>query len=443
MKRASLLLPCAALLLALAILTGCAPLGFAAWVRTVSLGAAAAGVLLVLAVLLPAGEPRLRCVPAGLLAFAVLLRLLVLPAPFLLSEDAARYHWDGKVLAHGISPYAFPPDSPELAGLPAHSLDREMSEVSRENLAVYPPLAEAAFALAYLLAPGRYLGLQLLWLLAEVAAWVLLARELAERGLPRIRLLILAWSPLLLTTGYLPGHVDVLCLPFVVLLIRAVRRRRPLETGIWLALAVLVKPFPAVLLPAVWAELGTRRTARVAAAAAGVIALAYLPFLGDGAKLLSSSWLMAREWTHNGTVADLLELAVGGDAARVLSAVLFAGLAAAAVRWGRDFPSRCLLIAASFAICMPFLFPWYVLFFLPLLALRPDPALLALVTLLPISDLVLVGYEARGVWEQPLWARLLLWGTFYGLLVGGAVRRWGMFAGAAPPSSSPSLAAKT
>jgi hypothetical protein len=416
-------------LLALAAFSGHAAAGYASWVRLVSLGAAGTAVLLSSAVFLPAGGSRL---PGGLpmvYGLAILARLLVFPAPFTLSEDAARYHWDGKVLAHGVNPYAYSPDAPELSDLPVHPPDRVISDASRKNHAVYPPLAEVCFAVAYLLTPGRYLGLRLLWLAAEAAAWILLARELAIRGRPRIRSLLLAWSPLLLTSGYLPGHVDMLGLPFVVLFLGAVRRRRPGEAGIWLALAILLKPFPVIFLPAVWAEFGTRRFLRFAGTMAGVVVLAYLPFAGAGSRLLSSTWLMAREWSFNAGLVDLVALATGAAAARILCAVLFVALVAGAIRGERDFLSRLLMISTAFVVCTPFLFPWYVFFLLPLVALRPDPALLVLVALLPIADLVAVGYEIHGTWEQPLWTRLALWCPFYGLLGFSWFRRRGMFGG--------------
>ena len=131
----------AALLVALAILSGCPPFEFSTWVAVISIGAVVAGAVLALTVGARAREIR---VPGGipvLLGLAVVLRLLVLPSPFTLTEDAARYHWDGKVLAHGISPWAYPPNAPELASLPDHAIDARISSVSRENLAVYPPLA--------------------------------------------------------------------------------------------------------------------------------------------------------------------------------------------------------------------------------------------------------------------------------------------------------------
>lgn len=360
---------------------------------------------------------------------ALAVRLVLLPAPFELSEDAARYHWDGKVLASGINPYLHPPNAPELGPLRGDALDDLISERSERTLTVYPPLAELVFAAGYLLTPGSLLGMQLLWLLAELAAWLILARELAATHRPRLRLMLLALAPLLVIAGYLPGHIDLFYLPFVVGFLVAVRRDRPIAAGVLMGLAVLVKPFPLILLPAALAEFGVRRSLRAVSALLGVVLVCYLPFLSAGFKLISSMVLMAEEWSFNGSLAAGLEQLLPMTVAHLLSWSIFLLLIAATFRLRRDFLSRCLLACAAFAVCSPTLFPWYLAFFLPLLALRPDPALLALTILAPLSDLVLIDYLVDGTWRQPLWTGAVEYGVFYGLLIVGAWRRWGMFRG--------------
>jgi hypothetical protein len=55
-----------------------------------------------------------RHAPALVLGFALLFRLIVLPAPPSQSEDVYRYLWDARIAALGVDPYAYPPDAPEL-----------------------------------------------------------------------------------------------------------------------------------------------------------------------------------------------------------------------------------------------------------------------------------------------------------------------------------------
>jgi hypothetical protein len=414
------------LLFAAALISGSFRGSMPAFIWWTSVSAVVCGTLVAVAGAIRAGRgPGMAWIVLGALA----VRLVLLPAPFALSEDAARYHWDGKVLAAGINPYLHPPNAPELEHLRVHEIDDLISERSNRTLTVYPPLAELTFAAGYLLTPGSLLGLQLLWMLAELAAWLLAARELAAANRPRRRLMLLAWSPLLVFTGYLPGHVDLLTLPFVVAFLGAVRRDRPAVAGLMLGLAALVKPFPLLLFPAAVAELGLRRSLRFAAALAAIVLVSYLPFLSAGFGLVSSMVLMAEEWSFNGSLAAGLDVFLPRGVAHTVSWSIFLLLLAATFYLRRDFLSRCLLACAAFAICSPTLFPWYLAFFLPLLVLRPDPALLALTILAPLADLVLLDYLADGAWRQPPWTAAVEYGVFYGLLIVGARRRWGMFRG--------------
>ena len=58
---------------------------------------------------------RRRAAPMTLVwGAAIIFRLLLLLTPPTLSDDVYRYLWDGYVANHGVSPYAYPIDSPEL-----------------------------------------------------------------------------------------------------------------------------------------------------------------------------------------------------------------------------------------------------------------------------------------------------------------------------------------
>jgi len=96
-----------------------------------------------------------RAVPvAGVLAVAVVLRLLALPLTPSLSDDVYRYLWDGRVAASGANPYLLTPDDESLAEL-RDDLWRKTAH--RDVATVYPPLALAMFAGAAVL-PGPLLA---------------------------------------------------------------------------------------------------------------------------------------------------------------------------------------------------------------------------------------------------------------------------------------------
>jgi alpha-1,6-mannosyltransferase len=421
-----LLAGAASVLLACAIALGRDFAPLTPWTWTAILASVVGGGLVIATVLAWRGVAISPVLVGGVLLLGVALRLAVIPANHFLSDDAFRYLWDGKVLWHGVNPYRYAPADPALDDLRTESLDRA---VARPELrTVYPPLAQILFALGYALTPGRLLGLQGLMLLSEVVAWLLLLRELRRRGLPPASILLMAWSPVLIFQGYLPGHVDMLMLPFIVLFVAALERGSPLALGTALALACLVKPHAVIFAPAALRRLGLRRGALFGLVFAGIFSGVCLPFLSPGLSALSSVGLMARHWAFNGSLAALLRLALARDLAReVAAALLFLLLVVSAWR-GRDNTSRMLMAVTAFIVCTPNLFPWYLFLMLPLLVLRKDPALLLLSVLIPITETVTLDFRLTGVWHQPLWQQLAEYVPFYVVLGVSAWRRWGMFA---------------
>ncbi len=409
--------------------------GFEAWVWTVMLGSILAGALVVASALALRGA---RLPRAGVwvgLALAVLFRLSLLPAERYLSDDAFRYLWDGKVLAHGINPYAHAPSSKELDALRTHRLDGLINHPAHRT--VYPPLAQAYFAAGYLLSPGSLLGLQVLFVLSEVVSWLLLLGLLRRWGRSPAWVLLAAWAPLVVFEGYLPGHVDTLGLPWLVLLVVALDRRIGWLAGVALAAACLVKPLPVILLPVALVHLGWRRGLHLCAVLVAVVLLAYLPLLSAGDGLTESLWLMARKWSFNGSLAALLEASMPQATARMLAAGILSALLLAAPFLGRSLTSRLLLAQVACVVCTPNLYAWYAIWMLPLLVLRPDPALLSLALLLPLTEVVNVRWRMAGVWKVELWPSVVIYSVFYPLLAISAWMRWGAFA-PAPERGSPS-----
>lgn len=125
---------------------------------------------------------------------ALLLTCLVggamLLAPPVLSDDVYRYVWEGRVWAHGSSPYRYAPDHPELYSL----RDAGWDQLNNRSLTtIYPPLAQALFWLAYKLT-GSILGFKLLALGAHLAIVGLLGKMAGAQGLePSLRSVSTHW----------------------------------------------------------------------------------------------------------------------------------------------------------------------------------------------------------------------------------------------------------
>ncbi len=405
---------------ALVMLAGTAALGrdvgdFSQWTWLAMTLSVAGGVL----VLATAWLWHEQTVPRSLLfmvaLLAIFMRLLIMPATRELSDDAARYHWDGKANAHGVNPFMHSPNDPLVARLWTDPVDDRINHPW--NITCYPPVAQGIFTVGYKLSPGNLQGLQWLSLLAEILTWIVLARELKRRHQSVNWLLLMVWSPLLVCQGYLPGHLDMFTLPFVALLISAVLAGKGGRSGLWLAMACLVKPLPLMFLPAIALELGWRRTVRLLAVFILVSVVSYIPFRQAGWLLFSSTWLMATDWSFNGSVGAIFESIFPMGRAHLLSGIL-TGLGILLVAWrGRDFLARVLAAQMVFIIFTPTLFPWYLISAMPLLVLRPQPALLALVVLVPLADLVVINHQLQDLWSETTWVRWVQYLPFYGIVL--------------------------
>ena len=214
------------------------------------------------------------------LGVALLLRAIVLPGPAFLSNDINRYVWDGRVQAAGINPYRYFPADPALAALRDATVFPFINRADTA-LTIYPPAAQALFLLVQEIHPGVF-GIKCAMAGAELAAIGALLALLGRAGLPRARVLIYAWHPLPVWEFAGNGHVDALAIAWVALALLAAVADRPALAGVALAGAVISKVLPGVLLPSLWRGRGWH----LPVAFAATIMVAYLPYLGVGAKVL-------------------------------------------------------------------------------------------------------------------------------------------------------------
>jgi hypothetical protein len=297
-------------------------LGLAPHLVTTTTAAAPSGVALAAcAAFLPYGcllgltppSRRLGIVAALLLALGAGLALC--SAPALLSDDVYRQVWDGKLLAHRVDPYAFAPDSPALVDL----RDGDFSRINHASVpTIYPPLAQGAFALGYLLHPspfgqrllalGLHLGCALL-----VFGWLQRADAARARPGHAVRAAtLLALNPLALLESALNGHFDLAVGGLVVAFLWALPR--PALATAALAAASALKLVGVVLLPLLW-----RRSRSACLVAAALAALCVAPLSGAGASgAAEASGLRhyASRWQGNAALFGVIErgsaLAVDG-----------------------------------------------------------------------------------------------------------------------------------
>ena len=235
-------------------------------------------------------------------AGAIALSAAALAAPPRSSDDMYRYAWDGRVQAAGISPYAHPPGSPELARLrdpwlfPARTACRGWglhpaagglcTRINRPAVhTIYPPVSEGWFLAVHALSPSgsRHKPLQIAGALLVLATTGALLLVLRRRGGDPRWAALWAWCPAVAFAAVNDAHVDTLG---VLLTVAAAGALTGTRRGMLLGGAVAVKLLPALALPGLLSGALARRDGRsvrsalaVAGSALAVVAAAYLPYV--------------------------------------------------------------------------------------------------------------------------------------------------------------------
>jgi alpha-1,6-mannosyltransferase len=209
--------------------------------------------------------------------------VILLLAPPHLSDDYARFVWDGRLLAHGFNPYLYLPRSllgtaiAQAAGLDADLFSRLNSP---DYFTVYPPLNQAFFGMAAWLG-GNNLSATVIWLrvpilLAEIGTIYLLPRLLNRLGQNPNHVLIYTLNPLVILelTGNI--HFEGVVIFFCVWAVWEMKRGVP--SAILFSLAVATKMLPLMGLPLLIRYLGWRKGLIYSGIVGLLTVVMFLPF---------------------------------------------------------------------------------------------------------------------------------------------------------------------
>ncbi|MEX2355605.1 MAG: glycosyltransferase 87 family protein [Thermaerobacterales bacterium] len=309
----------------------------------------------------------------------------------LLSGDVYRYLWDGRLILNGINPYGPAPDDPLLTGMRDWIFWERMG--FRDHPTIYPPGAQGLFALMARLGSDSVLPARLVLTALEMGAALWLVRLLPALGQAPERIIIWLWNPLAAIEIAYSAHLEGAVAALTVAAIAAAAARRPRAAGLGLGLAGLLKLYPLVLAPALWRS--PDRRLPLALAATLTVGVAPLFFTGHPGSALMR---FGTETGFNAPVAlyaaELAALLLqDAEAARLaVNGVLMGALAliGAWTAWGRgaafDLPGRLLVMGMAAVVLAPVLHPWYLVWLLPVMVIRPAPPLLVL------SGTVMISY---------------------------------------------------
>ena len=315
-------------------------------------------------------------------AFAILLRAYVLAFDPLLSSDIYRYVWDGKVQAAGINPYRYFPADQALAFLRD---DVIFPHINRADTAVtiYPPVAQFFFLLVTRVGENvTVMRLALMGCEAVTVAVIMLLLRRTNR--PVSRVVAYLWHPLPLWEIANSGHVDALMVALMMLGLWIALTGHALRGAAVIALSMLVKPYVAPVLAAIWRPWDLKMPLLAIAA----IALCYVPYLSVGSGVFG--FLTKGYLTEEGISAgndlwllSLWRLVVGehhGDVAVYIATaaliLLFKGVAVARSPdrgIGPRLDDINMLLLLTLLLLSPN-YPWYFLVVTPFLPLCGSPA---------------------------------------------------------------------
>ncbi len=376
------------------------------------------------------------------LAGALILRCLALPADPALSDDIYRYLWDGHVQSRGLNPYASAPTDPALDGI---ATDYRGLINNPELRTIYPPVSQMVFLGAAALGGGM-LGMKILLVLFDLVTILALVALLKRRGMAPARVVIYAWSPLAVIEVAWSGHQDSIGVCLLTLALLAVVRGRS-------APAVIAATLSGAAKYAGWlalAALSTRIQRRALAAIPLVAALCYLPYLGAGAGVLGSLLVYAEHWRFNDSVfallvrgveslrlseglrsaigtaglvgplpeptTDLARWTAALTLAKAIAAALFVAIAWRILRRRLEDPAREILgLLGAALVLSPTLHPWYLLWIAPLLALVPRISWCWLTWAAPLFGYPLMAMKLAGA-EPPGWLPWAEYAPFYVML---------------------------
>ena len=379
---------------------------------------------------LPRGIP-FRQAGIAIFAVAVAARLAVLPLAA--SDDVNRYLWEGRLLAHGWSPYHHPPIGDELEDAALSRLRSPADEIWRginhpEMTAIYPPLALAGFAA---IARVWYdpLAIKVVMAAFDLTAVLLLLRILRRRQGEAHWAIWYALNPLTLYSFAGRGHLDAVQVALVLGAILQLERRRWAPMFFLLGAAIQVKYIAVLALPFFL----RRENLRFAPLAAVVAVLPFVPFVAiDPGGVFASLLRFGHEMAFNGFLHGWLRLLLGDiDWATRLSALVFlAAIGIGSATWLR-LPAGCrvpsagaLFALGTFLACAPTVHSWYLATPLALVTLHPSPLWIVASATIAFSHVAGgVAFET-GAFALPAWGQVASWLVPTLLLARVLRRRW-------------------
>ena len=348
-----------------------------------------------------------------------------------LSEDGARFLWDGELLRQGQNPYGLTPtqvqeQQGEGSGLGAQ-LFQDLN--SPNYYSVYPPLNQAFFWLGALTAQGSvtqgYLAIRCMLLLGEIGVFYLIWGLLVRFQLPGKQILLYWFNPLVILEIVGNLHFEGFVLLFLLVSLGSLSRQKLGWSGALWGLAVGMKLLPFLLAPAFFFWKGVRTSFKFWGMTAGVLVLSFLPLVywNSWENFFQSLQLYQGKFEFNASLYYLFR-ALGHELAGFNTiwyltkiGMVITLIGAVWISWKRsnaslfEIPSVWVQLYLIYFLLQPVVHPWYLLPGLGLSMLSRQW------TFLLWSFGAIFSYQAYS--QNPVQEQALFLGLEYGLVLIG------------------------
>ena len=292
---------------------------------------------------------------------------------------------------------------------------------------IYMPVSQFIFAIGYLTFRESLTGFKFIYILFDLGVILLLHRLLVEEKRDPLQVIWYAWCPLPITEIALAGHQDVVGV-FLMLLafVLVLRKKTVLWGAVALVAAGLTKGFALLLIPLFVRKFG-KPFAMVAAVTLIYLSLPLLVYIKQFDHGMNQYLVTVN--VNSGLfhgVAEILSTILRYP--MITTKYIFDAIILIAIYWScRTVPvtsleliRRSFVVLAVLLLSVPTMFPWYLLWLLPLLPLLGRTPSWAFIVLSGLEVLLYTYYIAM----MPLWwIPIAEYVPFYLILV-WEYRRW-------------------
>jgi hypothetical protein len=216
------------------------------------------------------------------------------------------------------------------------------------------------------------------------------------------------------------GHNDAMLIFFLVGALTLAARGHTVKGSAALGVAIAVKWWPGLLVLSYARRHGYHRSVLTSG---GVVLLLALPFLSshlaentENARFLSG---FIGGWRNNDSLFGILLFLAGGNL--YTAKYLAFGLIGTAWAWlsCQNWPLERIALYGIVVLLLVSAncHPWYLTWFLPLLALYPHPSLLLWVSLSPLSYQARIAWEDLGIWNGSTPERWWIYGPVLACMI--------------------------